>query len=397
MSSNEVRLGDIADLNGGYAFKSGDYKDSGVFVLRTVNIKDDGSITREGATYISEEDARDYERFYLEPLDTLFVMVGATLGKTGLVQKKDLPALLNQNMWVIRTKNPEQLDALYLYYKYSIESSKILKYSTGAARDFVRRDDFRNIKFVLPRIEKQKEIAKILGDLDRKIELNRRMNETLEQIGQTLFKHYFIDNPEHEGWKETTFGEHFQLERGLSYKGMFLDEKEGVPMINLGSFNVSGEYSPRGIKYYTGEYKDKNTVKPGDLVMANTDITQQRTVLGSVLVVPDLGEEILYSHHVNAIRSKGAIPNSFIYFALKQPAFRQRAQGFATGTTVLALPKEAFTECPFYMPDEGLLSKFAVVAENLLKEKELLRKEIISLSNARDLILPKLVSGQITA
>ena len=83
------RLSDVADLRGGYAFRSRDYTDHGHFVLRTINIREDGSIVHEGATFISEELASEHSRFELEPVDTLFVMVGATLGKVGFVKDCD--------------------------------------------------------------------------------------------------------------------------------------------------------------------------------------------------------------------------------------------------------------------------------------------------------------------
>ena len=109
-------LSDVADLKGGYAFKSEDYTDSGRFVLRTIIIREDGRITRQDATFISEETAKAYQRFELEPDDTLFVMVGATLGKVGYVKESDLPALLNQNMWVIRSKDREITHPRFLNY-----------------------------------------------------------------------------------------------------------------------------------------------------------------------------------------------------------------------------------------------------------------------------------------
>lgn|ERR1035438_7160610 len=119
---DEVRLDEVAELNGGYAFKSEDYTSSGRFVLRTVNITESGRITREGATFVDEGRAEEYERFSLKPMDTLFVMVGATLGKTGIITPRDLPALLNQNMWVVRA-NPLKVNPLFLHYCFT-EASK---------------------------------------------------------------------------------------------------------------------------------------------------------------------------------------------------------------------------------------------------------------------------------
>lgn len=190
-NAQRVKLGEVADLNGGFAFKSEQYKDSGRFVLRTVNIDDGFSITREGATYISEEDAKEYERFTLREHDTLFVMVAATLGKIGYVRSRDLPALLNQNMWVIRAK-PNKIDPIYLHYLFR-EISKIpLSWVGGSARSFLRRDDVRNLEFDLPPKAIQEAVGGLLKRLDDKIEVNRRMNETLEALAQAIFKDWFV-------------------------------------------------------------------------------------------------------------------------------------------------------------------------------------------------------------
>lgn len=187
-----VTLNEVATVTGGHAFKSEQYTSAGRFVLRTVNIRDDYSITKEGANFISETDAQNYERFELQPLDTLFVMVAATLGKIGLVRETDLPALLNQNMWVIRAR-PGKIDKHYLHYLFR-EISKIpLSWVGGSARSFLRRDDVRNLQFALPTLSDQRKIASVLAALDDKIELNRRMNETLEAQARALFRNWFVD------------------------------------------------------------------------------------------------------------------------------------------------------------------------------------------------------------
>src|SRR6266496_1967738 len=177
----EAPLSTIADLSGGFAFKSKDYAPAGRFVLRTLNISDDCSIARDDAVYLPEELCPQYSRFELQPLDTLFVMVGATLGKIGFVRQEDLPALLNQNMWLIRAK-PEVADPRFVHYAFRQAVKASLGWASGSARDFVRRDDYRNLKVSAPPLPEQRAIAHILGTLDDKIQLNRRMNETLEAM-----------------------------------------------------------------------------------------------------------------------------------------------------------------------------------------------------------------------
>jgi len=188
----EVAVSDLAHLSGGFAFKSGDYSTTGRFILRTLNISDDCAISRDDAVYLPEELCPLYERFELQPGDTLFVMVGATLGKIGYVREKDLPALLNQNMWLIRAKRGVA-DARFVHYAFQHAVKANLGWASGSARDFVRRDDYRNLLIPTPPLPEQRAIAHILGTLDDKIELNRRMNETLEAMARALFKSWFVD------------------------------------------------------------------------------------------------------------------------------------------------------------------------------------------------------------
>ena len=188
----QFSLSELADLSGGFAFKSEDYTPVGRFVLRTLNIRDDGSISRDDAVYIPEHLCPQYSRFELRPHDTLFVMVGATLGKVGYVRETDLPALLNQNMWLIRAK-PGFGDPCFVQYAFRHAVRASLNWASGSARDFLRRDDCRNLHIPAPPLSEQQVIASVLRSLDDKIELNRRMNQTLEAMAQALFKSWFVD------------------------------------------------------------------------------------------------------------------------------------------------------------------------------------------------------------
>lgn len=176
-----IPLEEVAELKGGYAFKSTDYTDKGAFVLRTLNIGADGSIGRENPVFIDENRVSEFERFNLVEWDTVFVMVGATLGKTGLVRPGDLPALLNQNMWVIRARQ-SLMDPRFLHYMFASQSKTLLGWASGAARDFVRRDDFRKLMMPSPPLAAQRAIAGVLGALDDKIESNLRIVKQMELL-----------------------------------------------------------------------------------------------------------------------------------------------------------------------------------------------------------------------
>ncbi len=84
-------------------------------------------------------------------------------------------------------------DARFVHYAFRHAVKASLSWASGSARDFVRRDDYRNLLIVAPSLTEQRAIAHILGTLDDKIELNRRMSETLEAMARALFKSWFVD------------------------------------------------------------------------------------------------------------------------------------------------------------------------------------------------------------
>ena len=166
----------------------------------------------------------------------------------------------------------------------------------------VNRNHLHLIPVTIPPLPEQHAIAGILGALDDKIELNRRMNRTLESMARAVFRQWFVESEEVSRWESSRIGKFAELDKGVSYKGAFLTD-EGMPMINLGCFLGKGRFEIDKLKPYSGEYKERHTVKPGDIVLANTDITQKREVIGSPAIVPDYpAKEYLFTHHTYALR-----------------------------------------------------------------------------------------------
>ena len=317
----------------------------------------------------------------------------------------------------------QQVHHKYLYYflsqndffDYTVLTSKGTKMPRGD------KDAIMNYLINVPLISEQKTIAKILSDLDEKIEVNRQMNEILEELGQTVFKRWFVDfefpnekgkpyksssgrmveselGEIPKGWEIKELGDFIDVQKGLSYKGKFLVDNGGIPMANLGTFKPPGGFKPEGLKCYVGEYKDRNLVKPGDIIVANTDITQNADVLGSPSIIPrNIGsDKVLFTHHIFAIRHKeGSLTNYFLYFLLQSPDYRARSKGFATGTTVLAIPKEAILELQFVCSPDEIRKRFDSVVKPVFDRITLNSEQIESLSKTRDLILPKLMTGKI--
>jgi type I restriction enzyme, S subunit len=284
----------------------------------------------------------------------------------------------------------------------------------------------------MPPLSEQRAIAHTLGTLDDKIELNLRMNETHEALARAIFKSWFVDfDPVRakmeghqragmdaataalfpagfedsalgkipKGWKVAAIGNMVTLDKGVSYKGAFLAE-DGVPMINLGCFQGGGKFSMGSLKFYRGDFQDRHVVVSGDIVMANTDITQKREVLGSPAIVPVSShyKKFIFTHHVFTLRLVDPLSEwkEFLFFMLLQPEFRERAAGFATGTTVLALPRDAVLNYSFAAPkDEKLIAAFRNLVKPMLERASKNMEESMTLAALRDTLLPKLLSGEV--
>ncbi|MBM7561451.1 restriction endonuclease subunit S [Fusibacter tunisiensis] len=339
--------------------------------------------------------------------------IGSDLGKVVLTSE---PTVTNQQINSIVPD--EKFDPDFIYYGMTI-LGKHLNYlsKTSTAVPIINKTTFSNFSIIVPSIEEQKSIAHILSTVDDKIEVNNQINRTLENMAQAIFKQWFVDfefpNEDGEpykssggemveselgmipkGWRVDSLGNLLDVQKGLSYKGKHLVE-EGVPMINLGTINPGGGYRQEKIKFYNGDFKDRHMVKPGDLVIANTDMTQDRVILGSPCLVPDFEcEKIIFTHHIFAIRNL-KIPRNFLYYYFKSKDFRERAEGYATGTTVLALPQKGVVGIDLYLPNVDILKRFNELIQSFIDKMNNFDKENELLKRIRDVLLPKLMSGEI--
>ena len=332
----------------------------------------------------------------------LIISARGTVGKLAQLTKE---MAFNQTSYGLNGKDLIENDFLFYLLKYKMHELKL--YVHGSIFDTITRETFKHIIVKFPSNSEQKSIAKILNDLDSKIALNHKKNKILEYHIQRIFNSWFIDfdgqtkfvNSElgkiPKNWKITQLKHFITIEKGLSYKGKFLSES-GIPMVNLGNISIDGNFKLNNIKYYTGEFKNKHKVRPMDLVIANTDVTQNRLVLGSAAFVPPLNSnDILFTHHIFALRNDSNLDNYFIYGLLHTKRYRSHVIGYATGTTVLAIPKDAILDFKFVLPPLNLIAKFEKLSSTIFNSITNNNYEIANITKMRDLLLPQLISGKI--
>ena len=189
-------LGEHIELSTGEAFKSAEFTTNpslGTRLARGDNVKEGAFEWGEKSRYWPSL-TKDLEKHLLKEDDILLGMDGSKVGKNWVrVRKGDLPCLLVQRVARLRAK--QSLDQIYLRYLIGNEYFRnyVEQIKTGSAIPHISGGQIKAYQIPLPPIAEQKRIASILGALDDKIELNRKMNETLEQIARALFKSWFVD------------------------------------------------------------------------------------------------------------------------------------------------------------------------------------------------------------
>ena len=194
--------------------------------------------------------------------------------------------ICSTDIWVVRPR--QGVDAGYLFYL--LASNPFIDFANqGAEGTRMPRAKWQQVSRFpvrLPPIVEQCAIAQILGAFDDKIELNHRMGETLDKSVRTLFNTLFTESQ--AGWPVKSLAEISSTIKGRSYRSTELVETSDTAMVTLKSFKSfrrGGGYSPSGLKPFKGAYKDEQIVRPGDVVVACTDVTQAADVVGRSAVV----------------------------------------------------------------------------------------------------------------
>ncbi|MEO6138970.1 MAG: hypothetical protein ABIP11_09975 [Luteimonas sp.] len=419
------------EIGDGYRAKNSELGNSGFPFARAANIND--GFKFEGADCFPADRVATVGGKISRIGDVVFTSKG-TVGRFAFVSDEAPRFVYSPQLCYWRSLDHKQLNPRYLYFwmqsQEFLHQIGYLKGQTDMA-DYVSLRDQRKMSLTVPDPVTQEYVAQVLGGLESRIELLRQTNTTLDAIANAVFKSWFVDfepvrakaegrepegmeaataalfpsefegsqlGPIPKNWRVTNVGAIAQLIKGCSYKGAFLRESEGAYMFNLGCFNARRIFATEKIKRYTGAYRDKQAVSEGDLIVANTDMTPHREILGRPLLVPAGCEPGFISHHAFKVAIRSGNKDEWkrvLFFAFQQPAFRQRAVGYATGTTVLALARDSAEKCPIVDPGEGVLTAFNGVVAPFLAQIANNLQRANSIESLRDTLLPRLVSGNL--
>ncbi len=413
----------------GSQLHSSDYMEYGTPIITVEHLGDNRIIHRD-LPCVSEEDRDRLAKFALKTDDIVFSRVGS-VDRRAIVHPEEDGWLFSGRCLRVRP-NIERINAGYLSWFFGLPGFKehIRKIAVGATMPSLNTTILSNVPIYFPpQISEQRAIAAILGALDDKIELNRRMNATLEGIARALFKSWFVDfDPVRakaegrrmkdeiaalfpdalvdselgeipRGWRVTNLGKQVNAAKGLSYKGEHLcHEGEGLPLHNLNSVYEGGGYKFEGMKWYSGEYKERHLLEPGDVIVTNTEQGFEFLLIGYAAIVPKhFGPKGLFSHHIYRLRPRkdSYLPPWFFYLLLRTSHFHQIVAGYSNGTTVNMLPADGMQKPQFVLPPKALIEQFDRLFTPVAARIETIYEESRTLAALRDTLLPKLLSGEL--
>ena len=390
----------------------------------------DGRIQLDDARRITREHFDEWTRKAKPEVFDVVLSRRCNPGETAFVTN-NLDFALGQNLVLLRSDGTRVFGP---FLRWLVRSpswwEQVRKYiNVGAVFDSLKCADIPGFQLPIPKLSEQRAIAHILSTLDDKIELNRRMNETLEAMARALFKSWFVDFdpvcakmegrdpglpkplaelfPDRlvdselgeipEGWEIRSLGDIAETTRGRSYRSKELTDSN-VALVTLKSFARGGGYKPEGLKSFSGKFNPNQIVRPGEIVVACTDVTQNAAVIGRPEMVQESTnfDVLVASLDTLIVRPKDScVTRAFLYFLMKEAQFVAHTYAHCTGTTVLHLTKDAVPSFRCAIPLSGLMRSFHDFADRHLCRVDVIRRESEFLVALRDALLPRLISGDI--
>ena len=328
--------------------------------------------------YLSVIGIQKLKNRVLPPKSILVTCIGSDMGKVAI---NKIPVVSNQQ---INSIIPNKIvDADFLYYKL-IDSYEVLRMygEAGTAVPIVNKSDFENIEIEIPTNKKeQTAIAEVLSSLDDKIDLLHRQNKTLEQLAETLFRQWFVEEAE-ESWEVGVLEDEFEFVMGQSPSGETLNEEKNGMIFFQGRSDFGFRF-PEPRVYTTCPTR---IAKPLDTLVS------VRAPVGDINMA---FEECCLGRGVAAFRYKKN-PEFYSYTYYKMRSLTEQIKQFEdTGTVFGSISKDDFKKLECVIPTSELILKFQENAKPIDDKIKSNTHQIRTLTQLRDTLLPKLMSGEI--
>ena len=397
------RLGDVCRVIPGYAFKSSDWQDSGIPVVKIKNITGDNSVDLTNTDFVPETIIRPkLQKFVLANNDILVAMTGATAGKVGKV-RTERTVLLNQRVAKIA---PVEADHGFIWAVVSSQEyqERFFYLADGAAQPNMSGGQIEGVEIPLPPLPEQRRIAGILSAYDELMENSQRRIRILESMARALYREWFVHFrfPGHESVPrvDSPLG---PIPQGWEVRKLadFVTTKYG--------YTESTNVEPVGPKYLRGMDINKTSFIDWSEVpycpISPEDREAYRLRVGDVVVIrmADPGKVGIVEQEVDAVFASYLIrvaPKDsrlspyFLFYLMESAEYYAFITGASTGTTRKSASAGVIVEYQFVLPPQKLVEQFERRVSEIRSLLTTLLKKTVNLRRTRDLLLPRLLSGK---
>ena len=405
MEWKEVRLGDVADVQTG-PFGSQLHKDNYVnkgTPIVTVEHLGNKWFTSQNLPMVSDEDKLRLAKYCSQEGDVIFSRVGS-VDRCSYVSKEYSGWLFSGRCLRVRPRsgiNPE-----YLYYFLTNEGTKqyIRNIAVGATMPSINTKLLNEVPVKIPSLPDQCRIASILSSLDRKIELNNKINADLEEMAQAIFKNWFVDFEPFkdgkfvdselgmipEGWKVGRADDFYQINIGKTpprkeHKWFSTNpaDKIWVSIANMGN---SGIFISDSSEYLTKEAVDSHNII---MVPRNTILLSFKLTVGRVAIAD---KELTTNEAIARFILSDDKYMEFLYLYLKKYDYNSLG---STSSIATAVNSKTIKGMQMLQPSDKIIDAFHIQVNPIFEKIRSLAKENSRLSLLRDTLLPRLMSGEL--
>lgn len=400
----EYKFEDICKGKGTYGIAASavPYSDSLYTYLRITDINDDGTLNKQGLMSVDDENAGNY---ILHPNDIVFARTGNSTGRSYFYDGSDGELVYAGFLIKFSLDEAKVNPRMLKYYTHSKPYYDwVRSFDTGGTRGNINAKTYGAMSIVLPPRKIQDRIVSILKSLDDKIEVNRKINENLEQQAQALFKSWFVD---FEPFRD---GEFVESELGMIPKGWRVKEAQDVFDINIGKtpprkesewFSNSNEdnvwvsiadMGSCGVFISdSSEYLTDEAIKRFNVVMVEKDslLLSFKLTVGRVAIADT-------RLTTNEAIARFILPDKcyceFLYLYLKQYKYENLG---STSSIATAVNSKTIKGMKLIVPPADIIKSFSNNTRPLFEQIRVLQQESRRLATLRDTLLPKLMSGEL--
>lgn len=405
MSWPSLAIGDIAEVvtKGTTPTTLGrPFVDHGVNFVKAEALNGDAGLDQHGFAFIDEETHQLLQRSILKEDDVLITIAGAKIGKCGYVKPEILPANTNQAVGIVRVNKLKAVPRfVYYFFKQPAAYSLVQSMGAQAAQPNLNLSSLKKIRLPLPTVAEQQRIAFILSAYDYLIENNRRRIQLLEQAARLLYKEWFVHFrfPGHEhvkikdgvlaGWERKTAFDVMDVLSG------------GTPKTNVPGY-WEGDipfYTPKDSADYAYVFSTEKTLTEDGLRNCNSKLYPKDTIFitarGTVGKINLAQTDMAMNQSCYALLARKPLTQYFLFFALVEGVNQFRSR--AVGAVFNAIIVDTFRHIPFLVPREQLIQTFTDYVSPILRQVEALSTQTRKLTKAREILLPRLMNGEIQA